>query len=744
MGTFDDLIPLPDAGPSYAARLLGPTPRVTTYSPQRGGDRMEGGYEASRPGPDGQAVVRTLEDFRTGAAPYVTIAGNPNLYGRQYTVPEVSYAVGGQRYTLRDVPMVVHDTGGAFRNAPDGRFDVPIGRDLNPRDTNQGLSGVQFVPRQAGVMAYAPEPPKPAGVQAIENAIRPVPGADPIPPRPGAQPVQPAQQQAGGLFDDLIPAQAVQAGGGLFDDLIPSQPQQAAQPAPSQFDAGSQRIASGVTAMGGYRPADGEAEKMKAAAQSSPQAERRPTALEASNRGLVQGMTMGFGDELMAGMLTPIEMGVRAYQGKDWGVGPSYDAALQRERGALQAAREDHPVATTVGDVVGGVTAGGGIAKGGVTLMNVAKPTAARMIPAAMGEGAAYGAARGFGEGEGGQNRIDSAVRGGSIGAAAGGALGAVAATLSSKAAKALLPAIDELKAKGEAAYQAADAAGLYITPSSLSRLGSDIASELRQVGYNPRLHPRIGATLEELSSLPQQPTSLRDVEIIRRIAGNAAKTQDPSEAMIASKVIDKIDDFLGNLGSADVVAGDRAGGVRALRDARQYWARYRRLDQVENAIYKAENRAASTGSGGNAENATRQNIRGILDKGARGFSEAEKSAMEKVVKGGPVQNAARLVGKLSPEGNGLMTALNVGATVADPKMAAVAVTGFGAKRLSEVLANRNIQNLLDIIRSGGQMPQVSQLPPQQQEAIGGLLRTLAQEGAHYFAPAPMAAGTTQ
>ncbi|MEP9355033.1 hypothetical protein ABLE93_15705 [Xanthobacter sp. KR7-65] len=246
---FQDLVPLPPASPyagSLAERLMGQSPRVTTYSPQRGGDRMEGGYASSRPGPDGQAMVRTLEDFRTGQAPYVTIAGNPALYGREYTIPEVSYQAGGQRHVLKDVPVVVHDTGGAFRNAPEGRFDVPVGRDLGPADTNQGLSGVQFVPRQA--MAYTAEPPKPAGVQAIEGAIRPVPGADPIPPRPtgipgqahpwqdGAvqsMPAPPVGQQAqAGLFDDLIPsASQQQAGAGLFDDLIPSSPQPPAQPA---------------------------------------------------------------------------------------------------------------------------------------------------------------------------------------------------------------------------------------------------------------------------------------------------------------------------------------------------------------------------------------------------------------------------------------------------------------------------------------------------------------------------------
>lgn len=218
-GAFDDLIP---SG--------GPAPRATTYSPQRGGDRMEGGYASSRPGPDGQAMVRTLEDFRTGQAPYVTIAGNPALYGREYTIPEVSYQAGGQRHMLRDVPVVVHDTGGAFRNAPEGRFDVPVGRDLGPADTNQGLSGVQFVPRQA--MAYTAEPPKPAGVQAIEGAMRPTGGVDPVPPRPTDAQVRPQTARAG-LFDDLIPAAPQQQAGGMFDDLIPSAPKPAPPTPPS-------------------------------------------------------------------------------------------------------------------------------------------------------------------------------------------------------------------------------------------------------------------------------------------------------------------------------------------------------------------------------------------------------------------------------------------------------------------------------------------------------------------------------
>ncbi|MFG1202353.1 hypothetical protein V5F29_08165 [Xanthobacter aminoxidans] len=224
---------LPPAGASFADRLMGPQPRVTTYSPQRGGDPMEGGYAAARPGPDGQAVVRTLEDFRTGQAPYVTIAGNPALYGRSYTIPEVSYQAGGQHHVLRDVPVVVHDTGGAFRNAPEGRFDVPVGRDMGPADTNQGLSGVQFLPRPGGAVAYTAEPPKPAGVQAIEGAMRPPGNVDPVPPRPTDAQVRPWQDGT----VQRMPAPPVDDGRPPWEmDWPDVAPQQQAGPMPWEMD----------------------------------------------------------------------------------------------------------------------------------------------------------------------------------------------------------------------------------------------------------------------------------------------------------------------------------------------------------------------------------------------------------------------------------------------------------------------------------------------------------------------------
>ena len=129
---------------------------LSAYSPQGGGSKMEGGYAASKPGPDGKAEVRTLEDVASGRSQYVTVAGNPSLAGKSYTIPSITFiGTDGKEQTLKNVKAVVHDTGSAFKSAPEGRFDVPIAKDANDAlmAKNAGIwskSGVQFVPEGQG------------------------------------------------------------------------------------------------------------------------------------------------------------------------------------------------------------------------------------------------------------------------------------------------------------------------------------------------------------------------------------------------------------------------------------------------------------------------------------------------------------------------------------------------------------------------------------------------------------------
>lgn len=157
---------------SSVAQNQGQSVNLTAYSPKAGGDAMEGGYASSRKGPDGQAVVRTLSDEASGRSKYVTLAGNPRDYDKRFIIPRITFVdANGQRHTRTNVLGIVHDTGSAFANAPEGRFDIPIDRDATTKQMHASAAmwkkdGVQFIPQDAappvserGIAQYAGSQP---------------------------------------------------------------------------------------------------------------------------------------------------------------------------------------------------------------------------------------------------------------------------------------------------------------------------------------------------------------------------------------------------------------------------------------------------------------------------------------------------------------------------------------------------------------------------------------------------------
>lgn len=120
--------------------------------------------------------------------------------------------------------------------------------------------------------------------------------------------------------------------------------------------------------------------------------------------GAAQGGTFGFSDEILAGLhaLSPND---------------TYDEALSRTRGILDASRRDHPVYSYGGEVLG-AAASGGTATAPITRGAAGLGSA---VGRGMAAGALEGAAYGAGTGEGGvAPRARNAVRGAAFGAGAG------------------------------------------------------------------------------------------------------------------------------------------------------------------------------------------------------------------------------------------------------------------------------------------------------------------------------------
>jgi hypothetical protein len=150
-------------------------------------------------------------------------------------------------------------------------------------------------------------------------------------------------------------------------------------------------------------------------------------AVDAAARGVAQGFTANFGDEIRglveASGANPDEpasvykliSGALKYWSGDKDAKKRYDEATTREREINKAGEEQHPVASIAGNI------------GGALLLPIGAAGQAATLPGRMaagaGVGTALGGAAGVGEGVG---AVDSISRG-AVGAAVGGALGGAA-----------------------------------------------------------------------------------------------------------------------------------------------------------------------------------------------------------------------------------------------------------------------------------------------------------------------------
>lgn len=453
--------------------------------------------------------------------------------------------------------------------------------------------------------------------------------------------------------------------------------------------------------------------------------------------GVVSGLTGNFADELFAAGMTPIEMGIAAYKGTDDGkslgqrISEGYNRALEGNRAMFKQAREDSPVAAAVGDVTGGLITGGALAKGGLTLLNAAKPTVGSLAARGAAEGALYGGVYGAGEGEGVNDRIAKAATGAGIGGALGGAVGAVAGKVAGRAAENAVPTNEQLKSAAGRAYKAAEDSGVVFTPDGLKRLSQDIQGSLAEVGYHPQLQPRIAVVLNELERTGQGNTTLKGVEQLRKIANAARMSNDPSEQMIGRQVIEHIDDFVSGARPGEILMGDAAKGAESLTTARQHWSALRKSEMLDDALGRAELRAASTGSGGNVDNATRQNVRAILDnpKKRAAFNETEIEALTDIVKGTPTQNALRLIGRFAPQAGGLMTGGNlVAAGASSGASLPFTAAAMGAKATADKMTSRSGDVASAVIRNLGNIPAAANLSPNQRKFLEAAIKAGAIE----------------
>jgi hypothetical protein len=334
----------------------------------------------------------------------------------------------------------------------------------------------------------------------------------------------------------------------------------------------------------------------------------------------------------------------------------------------------------------------------------VASPASPLFVPArgatlpatvarAAGAGAAAGGVYGFGTGEGGiGSRTENALRGAVGGALIGGAIPAVGNLVqrgvegivnsrTARAAMAAAPSVDDLRAAASRLYSQADDVN-NLPRSDFAVQAGDMVRDAQRSGMDDMLTPsasRVAGKIDEAAASTDPNIGFRELDILRKQAAvPAGNVANRTEAAIGSRMIAGIDDYIDNVDPS--LSG-------ALKEARDMWGQLRRSELVDSAIEKAKNAASGF------ENGLRGEFRRIINnpKLARGFNEAEISAMKQVVQGTKTGNLMRQLGRiglgLSGQSNGLGATIGgIAGTVAAGPIGGAAAVGFGTgmKALAE------------------------------------------------------------
>lgn len=340
-------------------------------------------------------------------------------------------------------------------------------------------------------------------------------------------------------------------------------------------------------------------------------------------------------------------------------------------------------------------------------------------IGASMAAGGAGGATYGFMEGEGLPDRQDQAMTGAGFGLAAGAVapvVGAgvqkvadhVAASRAIREGARNAPSSQELRALGRSLYDQVDNAGVQIKPESFGSAREKIVNQLLdETGFDPLPGPggntpkaaRVVQTMDEMvSGMAGEPTAalpFKRLDQVRRRAASPMLSQDPVEQSSGAAIVAGLDDYVRNLGADDVVAGDIETLKTVLPKARDVWARMSRSQLIDDAIGLGDEAYLSGGGTG-----IKYQFKRILKnpKLSRGFTEAERKAMARVVNGTIPERILRFAGSGLAQIGGTVAAATGGGAI--PALGVLGAT-TGARALSDKVIERNAEIARALVANG-------------------------------------------
>jgi len=340
------------------------------------------------------------------------------------------------------------------------------------------------------------------------------------------------------------------------------------------------------------------------------------------------------------------------------------------------------------------------------------------------------------------QGQQDGAISG-ILGQAAGGAIAKGVNAITAPFKRSTRTTVPQLRDQKDAAYRRVTDAGVEYTPSAIDRMVQGMERNVRNRGADHTRHPNVFSGGRAVDDMLQNDRSLSQVDRARQIiTRDVVKTpNDPAQQGLGMDMVSHMDDFLNRAGPRDVTvrSGSPDEGIEALLEARSLNSRMRKLEDLDESVVKAERKSAR--SLNTSEDTTlKANIDSILgsEKKRAGYTPDEIDKMDEVVRGTPGQNFLRQAGRLAPGGGLSLGAGGVGFGIGaslggGPAGAALAAlpmaAGWGAKKLSERSTKKSIDELLDLVASGGDAARLRRPKTIDERSQSALARMLMLQG---------------
>lgn len=204
-------------------------------------------------------------------------------------------------------------------------------------------------------------------------------------------------------------------------------------------------------------------------------------------------------------------------------------------------------------------------------------------------------------------------------------------------------PEVKQLKSVARGIYDEIDSSGVRIKKESVNKLVDSIEKITKRKGLDARTTKQAAGALDVLKGSKGIDQTLTELDTLRNVANNVAKSVDKVESSLGNTMISKIDEFLDNAKPIDFIGGKGTSTAKKFKAARGLWGRAARADVIEEAITKGSSRASG------AEAGIRNELNRILNskKQSKFFPKPELDAMRKVVDGNFAQNFTKMIGKL-------------------------------------------------------------------------------------------------